>query len=69
MNVMDSFSNMFGQIEGVIFQIVDFAKIEEHEDYFHDTDIVFSLIGPNKTLVSNAKTYEELVCDFVEWWI
>ena len=51
---MDSFSNMFGQIEGVIFQIVDFAKIEEHEDYFH------------KTLVSNAKTYEELICDFVE---
>ena len=63
---MDSFINMFGRIESLIFQIIDFANIEEHEDYFHDTDIVFSLIGPKKTLVSNAKTYEDLVCSFLE---
>ena len=61
MNVVDSFINMYSPVGDVIVQIVDFTKIEECGDCFRDTDIVFSLMSPNKALVKNAKTYEDLV--------
>ena len=58
---MDSFINMYSPVGDVIVQIVDFTKIEECGDCFRDTDIVFSLMSPNKALIKNAKTYEDLV--------
>ena len=46
----------------VISQVVDFATISQQESVFKGNDVLFCLLSPSKSLLSEAKTDDEMVC-------